>query len=50
MRIDIDNESTNGSDTTTTLGGPEAEGHTDELIPSNQAKLPVFMREINDLH
>ena len=32
------------------LGGPEAEGHPNELIPSSQAKLTALMREINDLY
>ena len=32
------------------MGGLEAEGNTDELLPSNQAKLMALMREINDLH
>ena len=48
--LDNDNESTSGSDTTVTLGGLEAEGHFNELIPSNQAKMTALMREINDLH
>ena len=30
------NESTSGSDTTVALGGPEVEGHPNELTPSNQ--------------
>ena len=34
--LDNDNGSISGSDTTIALGGPEAEGHPDELIPSNQ--------------
>ena len=32
------------------LGGQEAEGNPNELIPSNQAGLKVLTREINDLH
>ena len=44
-----DNEITSGLDTTVAMGGPEAEGHPDELTPSNQAKLMALMREINDL-
>ena len=32
------------------LGGSEADGHLNELIPSNQATLTALMREINDLH
>ena len=39
-----------GSDTTIAFGGSEADGHPDELIASNQAKLTAPMREINDLH
>ena len=46
----IDNESNSSLDTTVAFGGPEAEGHPNELIPSNQAKLTALMREINDLH
>ena len=40
--LDNDNESTSGSDTTIALGGPEAEGHCNELIPSNQVKLKAL--------
>ena len=47
--LDNDNESISGLDTTIALGGPEAECHPDELIPSNQVKLTAFMREMNDL-
>ena len=46
---DNDNESTSGSDTTIAFGGPEADGHPSELIPSNQAKLTALMRELHDL-
>ena len=35
--LDNDNENTSGLDTTIALGGSEADGHPDELIPSNQA-------------
>ena len=45
-----DNESDSGLDATIALGGPEAEGHPDDLMHSNQAKLTPLMREINDLH
>ena len=45
-----DHESTSGSDTTTGFGGWKADGHPNELIPSNQAKLTTLMREINDLY
>ena len=48
--LNNNNESTSGSDTTIALGGPEAKGHHNELIPSNQAKLTALTREINDLH
>ena len=47
---DNDNESTSGSDATVVLGRPEAEGHPDDSIYSNQTKLMALMREINDLH
>ena len=48
--IDNDNESISGSDTTVALGGLKGEGSPDELLPSNQAKLKVLTREINELH
>ena len=48
--LDNNNESTSVLDTTITLGGPEAEGNPNELIPNNQAKLTALTREINDLH
>ena len=48
--LDNDNESISSSDTTIALGGPEAEGHPNELILSKQAKLTALMRDINDLH
>ena len=35
--LDHNNESTSGSTTTIALGGPEAEGHPDGPIHSNQA-------------
>ena len=47
--LDNDNDSISGSDTTVALARPEADGHPDELIPSNQAKLTALTREINDL-
>ena len=47
--LDNDNKSTSGSGTTINLGGPETEGHPNDLIPSNQAKLTALTREINDL-
>ena len=40
--LDNNNESIKGSDTTIALGGPEAEGHPNELVPSNQAKLTAL--------
>ena len=43
--LDNDNESTSGSDTTIALGGSEADGHPDELTPSNQAKLTALAWE-----
>ena len=48
--IDNDDESTHGLDATVALGGPEAEGHPDDPICSNQDKFMALMREINDLH
>ena len=48
--LENDNVSNSALETTIALGGPEAEGHPNELIPSNQAKLTALMREINDLH
>ena len=47
---DIDTESTHGLDVTVDLGGPEADGHPNDPIYSNQDKLTVLMREINNLH
>ena len=47
--LDNNDESIIGWDTTIALGGSEAEGHLNELIPSNQAKLTALTREINDL-
>ena len=38
------NENTSGSDATVTLGGPQAEGHPDDLIFSNHAKLMALKR------
>ena len=40
--IASNNESTSGLDTT---GGQETEGHTNELIPTNQTKLTALTRE-----
>ena len=37
-------------DATVALGGPEAEGHPNDLIYISQAKLVALAREINDLH
>ena len=47
---DIDNESSHSSDTTVTLGGPEAEGHPKNPVYSTPDKLMTLMREIIDLH
>ena len=47
--MDKDNDSISGLDPTVALGGLEAEGNTNELLPSNQAKLTALMRETNDL-
>ena len=44
------NDKISGSVAIVALGGLEAEGNTDELLPSNQAKLTALTREINDLH
>ena len=41
---DINNESTHSSDATVALGGPEAEGHPDDPIYSNQDKVMELMR------
>ena len=46
--LDNNSESTRGSDSTVALGRPKAESYPNELIPSNQAKLTAFMREVND--
>ena len=43
--LDNDNHSTSSSDATVALGGPEAEGHPDDCIYSNQAKLTALMRD-----
>ena len=47
--MDNDNNSITGSDATVALGGLEAEGNPNELLPSNQAKLTVVTWEINEL-
>ena len=49
MSINNDNESTHGLDAAVALGGPEAEGHPNDPIYSNQDKLTTLTREINDL-
>ena len=46
----IDNDSTNHSNATVTLGGPEAEGHPKDPVYSTHNKLMALMREINNLH
>ena len=43
------NESTNSSDTMLAFGGLEADGHLGDLLPSSQANLSVFIREIYSL-
>ena len=48
--LDNNNECTSSLDTTVAFGGSNTDGHPDELIPSNQAKLTALTREINDLH
>ena len=47
--IDNNNETAHGLDTTTALGGPEAEGHPNDPIYSHQDKLMALTREINDI-
>ena len=47
--MDNNSESISGSDATVALVGLEAEGNTDELLPSNEAMLTALTREINDL-
>ena len=48
--LDNNIESTHGLDGTVILGGPEAEGHPNDPMYSNQAKLMALMREIKDLN
>ena len=48
--MDNNNDSISGLDATVALDGLEAEDNTDDLLPSNQAKLMALMRKINDLH
>ena len=45
---DIDNESTHSSDAIVALGGPHAEGHSQDPVYINQDKLMAITREIND--
>ena len=47
--IDKNNESTHDSDATVALRGPEAEGHPNDPIYSDQDKFMALMREISDL-
>ena len=47
---DINIESTHSSDSTVTLGCPEAVGHPSDLVYGNQDRLTALTREINDLH
>ena len=48
--MDNPNESISGSDPTVALGGLEAEGNPNVLLPTNQAKLTALTWEINELH
>ena len=48
--MDSDNYSISGLDATVALGRLEAEGHPDDLIHRNQAKLTALMREKDNLH
>ena len=48
--IDNGNDSISGSDATVAWDGLETEGNTDELLPSNQAKLTALTWKINELH
>ena len=43
------NESTNSLDTTLAIGGSEADSYLSDLLPSSQANLTIFTREINSL-
>ena len=47
--LDNNNDSIIGLDAAVTLGGLEAEDNTNELLPTNHAKLKALTREINDL-
>ena len=47
---DINNDSTHSLDATVALGGPDAEGHPEDLVYDNHDRLTALMREINDLH
>ena len=48
--MDNNNDSISSSDATVGLGGLEAEGNPNELLPSNQARLTALTWEINELH
>ena len=48
--MDNDNGSISGLDATVALGGLEAEGNPNELLPTTQTKLTVLTWEINELH
>ena len=50
MVIVNDDESTHSLDATVALGEPEARGHPENSVYSNQDKLTALKREINDLH
>ena len=47
---DIDNDSTQSSDATVVLGGPEAVGHPEDPVYDNKGRLMAPTREINNLH
>ena len=46
---DINNDSIHSSDTTVAPGGPEAVGHTEDLVYDSQDRLTALMREITHL-
>ena len=47
---DINNDSTNSSDTRVALGGPEGVGHPEDPVYNDQDRLTALTTEINDLH
>ena len=48
--MDNKNDNNSGSNATVALGGQEAKGNPNELLPSNEAKLTALTWEINKLH